>query len=139
MVVRGICIRLIAPSCMRAPPDAVKITRAASCSTASRAAATMPSPTAAPIEPPMNSNAIAAATTFWPPTLAMGDDDGVLEPGLLPRLAQAVGVALLVAEAQRVGGAPGQLDAGELAAVEGPFQALGRGGAHVVAAVAGRP
>ena len=41
MMVRGICIRLIAPSCMRAPPEAVNTISGASCSTASRAAATM--------------------------------------------------------------------------------------------------
>ena len=68
MMVRGICIRLSVPSCMRAPPEAVKMTRAASCSTARRAAATMPSPTAGPMEPPMNSNDIAATTALWPPT-----------------------------------------------------------------------
>ena len=66
MIVRGICIRLIAPSCMRAPPEAVNTISGASCSTASRAAARMPSPTAAPIEPPMNSNSIAATTAWWP-------------------------------------------------------------------------
>ena len=66
MVVRGICIRLIAPSCMRAPPVAVKTISGACCSTASRAAATIPSPTAAPIVPAMNSNAMAATTARWP-------------------------------------------------------------------------
>ena len=66
ITLRGICIRLMAPSCMRAPPDAVNTISGASCNTASLAAATSASPTPAPIEPPMNSNAIAATTTLWP-------------------------------------------------------------------------
>jgi hypothetical protein len=62
MMVRGICIRLRAPSCIRAPPEAVTTTSAACCRTASRAAATIASPTAVPIEPPMKSKAKAATT-----------------------------------------------------------------------------
>ena len=67
ITVRGICIRLTAPSCIRAPPEAVKMISGASCNTASFAAATMPSPTAAPIEPPMKSNTITATTALCPP------------------------------------------------------------------------
>src|SRR6185312_5099108 len=67
MVVRGSCISDRTPSCMRAPPDAGTTTRAASCSTASRAAARSPSPTATPIEPPMKLKSKAATTAATPP------------------------------------------------------------------------
>ena len=87
---------------MRAPPEAVKTISGASCSTASRAAATMPSPTAAPIEPPMNSNSIAATTALMAVDAAVRDDDRVVEVGLVARLLQPVGVALGVAEPQRI-------------------------------------
>ena len=62
IVVRGITISDKAPSCMRAPPEAVTTTNAASCSTARRAAASMPSPSAQPIEPAMKSKFITAIT-----------------------------------------------------------------------------
>ena len=54
---------------MRAPPEAGTTSSAASCSTASRAAASSPSPTAIPIEPPMNSKSKAAITVGRPPTV----------------------------------------------------------------------
>ena len=66
-VVRAICISERIPSCMRAPPDAATTTSAARSATADRAAVSSPSPTATPIEPPMNSKSIAATTTGWPP------------------------------------------------------------------------
>ncbi len=123
------------PSCMRAPPEAVNTISGASCSTASRAAATRPSPTAAPIEPPMNSNAIAADHRLVAADRAVRGDDRVVEMRLVARLAQPVGVALAVAEAQRIGRRLRQLDAVPAALVEGPGQALERGRAHVVAAM----
>ena len=66
IVVRGICISESAPSCMRAPPEAVITMNAASCSTARRAAASSPSPSAQPIEPAMNSKFITAITAGRP-------------------------------------------------------------------------
>ena len=70
-----------------------------------------------------------------PADRAVRDDDRVLEMRLVARLPQPVGVALAVAEAQRVGRRARQLDAVPAALVEGPGQALGRGRAHVVAAM----
>ena len=52
-VVRAICISDRAPSCIRAPPAAVKTTRGQFRSTAARAAAMKASPAAMPSEPPM--------------------------------------------------------------------------------------
>ena len=71
MVVRGICISDSMPSCMRAPPEAGTTISAASCSTASRAAASSPSPTATPIEPPMKPKSNAAITAGAPPMRAV--------------------------------------------------------------------
>ena len=59
----AICIRESVPSCMRAPPDAEKITRApCSCIARSISRVTF-SPTADPIEPPMNDMSIAPVKT----------------------------------------------------------------------------
>ncbi len=124
MMVRGICIRLTAPSCMRAPPEAVNTISGASCSTASFAAATMPSPTAAPIEPAMNAKSITATTARCPPIVPCATAERIVAMRRVARRAQAVGVALAVAEAQRVGRHFRQLDAGELALVERPAQPL---------------
>ena len=66
ITVRGICIRLMVPSCMRAPPEAVKTISGASCSTASLAAVTIASPTPAPMDPPMKANSKAATTALRP-------------------------------------------------------------------------
>jgi hypothetical protein len=55
------------PSCMRAPPEEGITISGASCSTASRAAASSPSPTAMPMEPPMKAKLKAAITVAWPP------------------------------------------------------------------------
>ena len=54
---------------MRAPPDAVITTKAASCSTASRAAASSPSPSAQPIDPAMKSKFMTAITAGRPSIL----------------------------------------------------------------------
>jgi len=61
-IVRGICIKDSTPSCMRAPPEAGTTINAASCSTASLAAASTASPAAIPIDPPMNWNSKTATT-----------------------------------------------------------------------------
>jgi hypothetical protein len=65
----------------------------------------------------------------------VGDGDGVIEVGFVAGFLQAVGVALGVAEAQRVDDRLGQFDAGVGVLVERPVQALGRTGAQVVAAM----
>ena len=55
------------PSCMRAPPEAGTVMSGASWSTASLAALSSDSPTAMPMEPPMNLKSKAAITTGMPP------------------------------------------------------------------------
>ena len=64
--VLAICISEIAPSCMRAPPEAVMISSGSRWSRACSAARVTISPTALPIDPPMNAKSIAATTTGWP-------------------------------------------------------------------------
>ena len=66
-IVRGNCIRLIAPSIIRAPPEPAKMTEGGLLQGGETGAATNASPTAAPIAPPMNSNAMVNTTTRWPP------------------------------------------------------------------------
>ena len=62
MVVRAICISESTPSCIRAPPEDGMTMSGASCSTASRAAASRLSPTAVPMEPPRKPKSKAATT-----------------------------------------------------------------------------
>jgi hypothetical protein len=74
-VVRAICIRLRAPSCIRAPPAAVKQTSGTLRATAARAAAMKASPAAMPSEPPMKvkswTMATASVPSIWPKPMAM--------------------------------------------------------------------
>jgi hypothetical protein len=67
MIVRGNCTRDSTPSCMRAPPEAGTTISAASCKTASLAAARIASPAATPTDPPMKANSNAATTAATPP------------------------------------------------------------------------
>ena len=67
---------------------------------------------------------------------AVGDDDGVIAIGLRLGLLQAVGVALAVAELERVDRDLRQFDGCVFAVVEQQFQSFLRADAHVVAAVA---
>ncbi len=69
MIERGICISDNAPSCIRAPPEDGTTISAAFSFTAVSAAVTIPSPTAVPIEPPMNEKLNTAITAFCPPTV----------------------------------------------------------------------
>ena len=139
-IVRGICISDRMPSCMRAPPEAGTTISAASRSTARRAAATNASPTAIPIEPPMNAKSKAATTAATPPirpsatasaslALAAGAERGLV-------FAQPLGVALAVAEAQRVGRDLRRLDRLEVAAVEQQLEPRLAADAEMVAAAA---
>src|SRR3984957_4321700 len=60
------CIRLITPSIMRAPPDADTMTIGARVSVACSMARVMPSPTTAPMLPPMNAYSMALTITVRP-------------------------------------------------------------------------
>ena len=66
MVVRGICIRLRMPSCIRAPPAAVNTTSGDLWLTAVSAALSRALPTAMPIEPPMKLKSCPAQTVARP-------------------------------------------------------------------------
>ena len=65
----AICIKEIAPSCMRAPPEAEKIISDERVSIARSIARAIFSPTTAPSEPPTNDSSIAHTIEGWPPTL----------------------------------------------------------------------
>ncbi len=67
--------------------------------------------------------------------LAMRDSQRLIETGLGAGVFQAVGVALLVTEAERIDGDLGQFDARIAAGVERPFQAFGDRNLHVESAV----
>jgi len=78
--VLAICISENRPSCMRAPPLAEKQTKAEFDSIAASTPCTKRSPTTDPIEPPMNLNSNAAATTgsaltLPPMTTSASDSD----------------------------------------------------------------
>jgi hypothetical protein len=57
----AICIRLKVPSCILAPPEAAKMTTAPRFSNARSISRVIFSPTAEPIDPPMNDMSIAPA------------------------------------------------------------------------------
>ena len=63
-----ICISERVPSCIRAPPDAEKMITAALFSNARSISRVIFSPTADPIDPPMNDISIGPAYTRCPPT-----------------------------------------------------------------------
>ena len=98
------------------------------------------SPTAMPIDPPMKSKSKTATTTgmpsIWPWATAMASSSCVR---LALRLAQAIGVALAVAELQRIARHLGQLDAGVVALVEQRLEALHGAQPHVMVAVRADP
>ena len=62
----GSCISERIPSCMRAPPELVTETSGTPRSIAESHARENFSPTALPIEPPMNEKSITASSTGWP-------------------------------------------------------------------------
>ena len=68
-LVFAICMRLRAPSIMRAPPLCEMMSRAACFSSARLMARAMISPTTDPIDPPMNAKSMAAVERRCPPTL----------------------------------------------------------------------
>ena len=61
-----ICISDTHPSCMRAPPEAEITSSGVRVSSASSAARVIDSPTAPPIEPPMNEKSMPATTIGRP-------------------------------------------------------------------------
>ena len=63
---RGICISEKMPSCMRAPPDAVKMMKGTRRSIAAVMPVMMASPAARPSEPPMKSKFCTATITSTP-------------------------------------------------------------------------
>ena len=71
--------------------------------------------------------------------LAGGHRHGIIEAGLCPGIAHAVGIALLVAELQRVGDDLGGLHLLEGAAVEKQLEPPGAGNPHVVAGIRHHP
>ncbi|GDY31027.1 hypothetical protein GTS_26600 [Gandjariella thermophila] len=69
LLVLAICISDSAPSCIRAPPDAVTSSSGSRCASAVSAAVATASPAAQPRLPPRNRKSMAATTTGWPRTL----------------------------------------------------------------------
>ena len=133
ITVRGICIRLIAPSCIRAPPDAVKTISGASCSTASLArrkdtfADRRAHRTADELELHRGNDSLLTVD------LAVRDHDRIVEMRLVARFLQPFRIALGVTKPQRISDDLWQLDPGEAALVEGEAEPFDRADAHVVA------
>ena len=91
------------PSCMRAPPEAVTQT-SGTCRSAARSQARANfSPTALPIEPPMNAKSMTASSHGLRSIAARARDDRVAEPRRHLGLGDALGVGAQVEEAERVG------------------------------------
>ena len=120
---------------MRAPPEAVTTMNAASCSTARRAAASSPSPSAQPIEPAMKSKFITAITAGRPSIRPCAASIASGLPVLALRLLEPLDVALAVAELERIGRRLRQLDPGPAALVEQRLEAELGPDPEVVAAV----
>ena len=90
------------PSCIRAPPDAETTMSGIRSARASSAARVTFSPTTAPIEPPMNPKSMTQIATGWPSMRADAADGGVAQAGRDLGGGDAVGIRLLVDEAERV-------------------------------------
>ena len=73
-------------------------------STAAVMPATIASPAAMPSVPPWNAKSCTAVTTSWPSSLPTAASTASLRAGLGAMFLQPVGVALDVAEFQRIGG-----------------------------------
>ena len=88
---------------MRAPPDAAnRMNGRALVESRPRAAVTIASPAAMPSEPPMKSKSCTATVTGMPSSVPSPTLIASCMPVLACALLQPVGVALLVAELQRI-------------------------------------
>ena len=100
-VVLAICISESRPSCMRAPPLAVKQTNGSFCSRQTCTPRTKRSPTTEPIEPPRN-RIRSGDDQRHGLDAALHHDQRVVFAGVLARLLEALGVAPAVLELERV-------------------------------------
>ncbi len=100
----AICIRLTAPSCMRAPPEADTMMSGVRWASERSMARVIFSPTTAPMLPPMNFISSAQMLTVRPSSVPAAEMTAIGEIGLLAHGAQPVLVALGIHELQRVGG-----------------------------------
>ena len=98
----AICIRLSAPSIMRAPPDAETTITGSLRAAARSIARVIFSPTTTPMLPPMKRYSITQTMTVRPLSLKLRANDGILESGSLLRLGQALLVRALVDEVKGV-------------------------------------
>ena len=130
---RGICISENMPSCMRAPPEAVKMMKGVCCSIARNMPATMASPAAMPSEPPRNSKSCTATVTCSPLQGAGRQPHRVGGAGLGAIFLEPVGIALDVAEFQRIGGTSGRRQCFIVAIVEQGVEPRLDRDAHVIA------
>ena len=117
---------------MRAPPEAANRMKGVRFSTARSMPAITASPAAMPSEPAMKRKSCAAATTSWPSSVPSRHHHRVLQLRVAADGLEAVGVALAVAELERVVGDVAHRHDLVFAVVEQVPQALGRVHAHVV-------
>ena len=88
---------------MRAPPDAANMMNGVPRSTAVSSPVITASPAAMPSEPPMKSKSCTPIDDRQAFELAEAELDRVVQAGLGARVLEAVDVAALVAELQRIG------------------------------------
>ena len=91
------------------------------------------SPAAMPSEPPMKSKSWTAETTGHALDRTGADENGIVQPGLGAGIAEAIGVAALVAEFERIERHVGEIDGLPRAVVEEMGEALPAGHPHVEA------
>ena len=116
---------------MRAPPAAVKRMYGQWSAIAARTPATNAAPTAMPIDPPMNAKSWTPMIDLVPVDLAAGVDQRIALVGCGARGLQPVGIALGVAEPQRVLAHLGRGQKLIFGGVEQLLEALGRADAVV--------
>ena len=117
---------------MRAPPEAANSTSGRFFSSAVSKPRMIASPAAMPSEPPMKAKSCTGRRSAGPRSCRRVED-GVVQPGLGAGVLQPVGVALLVAELQRIDGDLRVVEQLVLAVVEEELQPLLGRDPHVVA------
>ena len=136
MVVRGICISDSMPSCMRAPPEETNRMKGRfSATAASHRARRSASPTPMPERAAQEIEGLHRDHHRQAVDRAARGGQRFVAAGLGAGRLHLVGVALLAAEAQRIGGHLRRRQFVEDCRVEGAGETLGRADAHVMAAL----
>ena len=135
----AICSNENSASCMRAPPLAEKQISGMLLSAACRAARAKRSPTTEPMEPPMNANSKAQATTGRPNNVPVTLTSASFSPVFFCACQQPIAIAFAVTELQRILRLQVCRQLLLRLGIEEDIEALPRADAHVVITLRDKP